>query len=1138
MTPTLKLAISSGNFEESASLGPTTLKIYRDLILIEEGVSNKTNFENSLKTAKELCELSVSHGDYDTAAECYALLLEINNASNFSFPKEETPYSTAQLVAEVETVLPRVSEPQRALLLAWIAALLQDAGRAEAPFPKLEEAMRLARHCANRTALITCLNWYIYFLRDKLSLEHDPEEATKTFEQAKAMFDELSTLTANASDIYSEFTRGIALGNLIVIEAEFAKVFVANPDQKKKILREAIEDYRLGFEDTRSIGGHPAVFILIGGLNAYVALVLLVESSSERTKLLNEAYELSRLELEMTLYVEPYFSWNIGVSHCRQGRVEYLIARETQRAEEKQEWLRRAGESYRKGLQKMQEERVLSKALHARLGNARTEAAAVFEDTFLITRDEKSLSEALSQLAEASDNYFLADKLSLAAEAHWKRGQLLGSTKAHRSASAEYQRASETYEKCALRAQSSVFSEVYRNLSVYMKAWSLIEESRDAHTQGYLLEASKKYDDAATLFSESTVWKTLSSYCSAQASLEEGEALSLEEKFSQACDAFRRSTQAFSFCVANLQNWIPPTWAMKEEERRLWQKVASKGEQYSLARLELEEARILDEKGEKLLSARKFASAAKMLENLSLLEETDEGRRGILYLMLNCKAWQSMKEAEAYSDSKKYLLAADTFEESADSAVSDKETMLAKGHACFCRALAAGTQLRLTREEKYYVDTKRYLETAADCYMQAGMSRASEWTRGTERMFDGIVYLRRAEAQIDPASKSRLYALAKRSFEAARDLFHAAGYTGKEAEAHKYLRRTIEELQVFAYPEEVLDPKVTLKTKPGSTLSYGRFMGARQFEQATMLCRLDTNEKMVLLGKRVRIKIEIANVGRADASLLRLEDFPLDIEITAGDAGFEYSKGRLDLKRHRLQPGRILEFELQFVFRSPGATTLRPLLVFSDSFGRMHINFAAPLTLNVVDHVKEEGVPVQSVNKEESKGEERKLAAIMFTDMVGYTALAHRDEELSLELLEEHRRMIRALIRKYSGTEIKTIGDSFLIEFTSTLDAVKCALNIQSEIRERNGWVDPKKQFQIRVGIHVGDVVHKEGDVYGDAVNIAARVEPMAEPGTICLTSQVYEQVKNRISAKIGEGVERTVKNISTPITVYEVSPL
>ena len=168
--------------------------------------------------------------------------------------------------------------------------------------------------------------------------------------------------------------------------------------------------------------------------------------------------------------------------------------------------------------------------------------------------------------------------------------------------------------------------------------------------------------------------------------------------------------------------------------------------------------------------------------------------------------------------------------------------------------------------------------------------------------------------------------------------------------------------------------------------------------------------------------------------------------------------------------------------------------------------------------------------------EQRKLAAIMFTDIVGYSALAQKNEALALKLLEEHRQLLRTLFRKHEGTEIKTIGDAFLVEFTNTLEAICCAAEIQEALKDYDAAASGQSvKIQIRIGLHMGDVVYRENDVFGDGVNIASRIEPLAKPGGICLSQQVYDQVHNKFAGKFIKLGAVTLKNIQTPLNVYRL---
>lgn len=167
--------------------------------------------------------------------------------------------------------------------------------------------------------------------------------------------------------------------------------------------------------------------------------------------------------------------------------------------------------------------------------------------------------------------------------------------------------------------------------------------------------------------------------------------------------------------------------------------------------------------------------------------------------------------------------------------------------------------------------------------------------------------------------------------------------------------------------------------------------------------------------------------------------------------------------------------------------------------------------------------------------EQRKLAAIMFTDMVGYIALSQKDEALALRALEEHRAIIRPLIAKYDGREIKTIGDAFLVEFPGALSATNCAIEIQKTFFEQAESVPSEAVVRLRVGLHVGDIVYKENDVFGDGVNIAERIEPLAEPGGICISEDVARQIQNKIDYSMVRLGKAELKNINLPVDIYRI---
>ena len=170
-------------------------------------------------------------------------------------------------------------------------------------------------------------------------------------------------------------------------------------------------------------------------------------------------------------------------------------------------------------------------------------------------------------------------------------------------------------------------------------------------------------------------------------------------------------------------------------------------------------------------------------------------------------------------------------------------------------------------------------------------------------------------------------------------------------------------------------------------------------------------------------------------------------------------------------------------------------------------------------------------------GVKRKLVAILAADVVSYSRLMRADEAGTLAQLKAHRKeFIDPTFEAYDGRIVKTTGDGFLVEFASVVGAVECATDIQREMAAGNANVPEEQRFVLRIGINLGDVIVDGEDIHGDGVNIAARLEGLAEPGGICVSHPVYESVKDKLDLGFDDMGERMVKNIETPIQMYRVS--
>jgi len=167
---------------------------------------------------------------------------------------------------------------------------------------------------------------------------------------------------------------------------------------------------------------------------------------------------------------------------------------------------------------------------------------------------------------------------------------------------------------------------------------------------------------------------------------------------------------------------------------------------------------------------------------------------------------------------------------------------------------------------------------------------------------------------------------------------------------------------------------------------------------------------------------------------------------------------------------------------------------------------------------------------------ERKLVTILSADVAEYSRLMAEDEETTLRIFREHSQTFRALVDMHHGRIFNTAGDALLAEFTSPIEAVRCATDIQAALRTRNDQLPRARQVKFRIGVNLGDVMMQDSDLLGDGVNVAARLQGAAEPGGICISGSVYDQIRNKLSLSIESLGERRFKSIPLPVRTFTSS--
>src|SRR5437867_9645664 len=167
---------------------------------------------------------------------------------------------------------------------------------------------------------------------------------------------------------------------------------------------------------------------------------------------------------------------------------------------------------------------------------------------------------------------------------------------------------------------------------------------------------------------------------------------------------------------------------------------------------------------------------------------------------------------------------------------------------------------------------------------------------------------------------------------------------------------------------------------------------------------------------------------------------------------------------------------------------------------------------------------------------ERRLATILMADVFGYSRMMGENEERTVQTLRGHREVFDELLKAHRGRVFNTAGDAILAEFPSAVEAVRCATEVQTALRTRNEHLPEAERMWFRIGINLGDVIVQGGDLLGDGVNVAARIQSIAEPGGVCISGSVYDQIQNKLTLQIKQLGEKSFKNIAQPVRTFSIS--
>ena len=571
------------------------------------------------------------------------------------------------------------------------------------------------------------------------------------------------------------------------------------------------------------------------------------------------------------------------------------------------------------------------------LGKHNDKLGRALQQSYYLTREENRLSEAIEAHRNAAVSFTKGEMPAHAAESYWCIAQLQSQIGQHQEASKKYESASQAYEMVA--KQIPQLKEFYKDYSLYMQAWSQIEQARYNHSIEVYDESRQNYERASKLHESTDPWRYLAPNYSAWARMEEAEDLSRKENTQQAKKAFQKALDYFNQAETSIKHKIEES--SSEEEQKMNTSLLEASDlrrRFCQARIQIEDARLLDRSGKYLQSSKSYGEAAQEIEFIFEKIGSRAEQKELKLLATLCRAWEKMASAEEATSSETYLEAAGLFEQAKEYCYTKKASLWALGNSSFCKGLAAGLRYRSSMDLKENALAKRYVKDAASSYFEAGFTSASEYAKATLRLFDAYVFMNQAEGEVDPEKKSKQYQMAENLLQIAAGSFMKAKQPEKTAQVQRILASVREEKALAVSLSQVMRaPSIASSTlsftapSPTSEVS----VGLEQFQHANVQANLIAGLKEVKVGESFCLTIEFVNAGKEPALLTKVEDFvPPDFTVVKKPEIYRLEDACLNMKGKQIAPLKLVEAKLVLQPSKKGLYQLKPVVHYLDEEGQ------------------------------------------------------------------------------------------------------------------------------------------------------------------------------------------------------------
>jgi hypothetical protein len=900
------------------------------------------SFFSSLQSDVELARAQVKTADYLYA---FGYIFLSKEEQEGQFEKARGYWQKAKGLSEEATALESLS--------IMYGQMMEFGPGDEETLKFYQMALEYAKKTGDSLLVGCALDFLTFHTGWSCVLTEDPDERDKLGEKALQY-------AAEAKAQYSKVSFVSPGYGFIWVEEPYAEYYCAwafsqtDPSRRRDFLKKAAEKGPELMERAEGSGYPDAVWYAHHVMGRIFASLADIETDAgAKRKFLEEALRHRNEDSKVFEQTARSMYWERGVNLGMIALAKSHLADLASDSETKKRLLLEAVGNVQEAL-KLLAKGIVSfekePALVALLGYSQYEGGVLLNRAYELTHDKEYLAKALEAFEEGAGYGKKAGLMGRVAECQWKAAQTHDALDEHLKAAGYFDLASDSYKKAAEKILQ--LGDFYRDHASYMQAWSEIEKARHNHERQEYGSAKEHFERAAELHRPLKRWSYLEPNYSAWAQVEDAEELSRKEQSEESIKAFEHASKLFFETKKSVQAQLSKIESDDEKQMATGiVKASGLRKEYCDARIALEEAKILDKKGDHYGSSRNYGAAAEAFEKISQTLDSEQERKEFRSIISLSRAWQKMMLGDAKASPELYSEASVLFEQASKESDTEIAGFLALGHSRFCKALEAGTRFADTGDTTLQRVATQNLEIAAKYYVKAGFQSASEYAKATGLLFEAYVQMDTAKEEKDPEKKTKMYLVAEKVLQMSAGSFMKAEHPEKREQVLRLLEKVREEKELALSITEVLHTPSIVST----TTSFGvpaptseQAVGSERFEHADIQANLIVRQKELKIGENLSIELELVNAGKASALLTKVtEIIPKGFEVAEKPETCRIEDSYINLKGRRLDPLRTEEVKLVLKPTVQGTFSLKPTVLYLDENGKYKSHEPEPVTITV-----------------------------------------------------------------------------------------------------------------------------------------------------------------------------------------------